>query len=184
MILKCILLALSVSIDALSLGITYGIKKTKMSKVGNIIIFVTLFCSSGLSVFVGHYLSILISHTFSVWLGSSLLILLGLYNIYKAQNNVSTNFDADNSNYIDAKEAFALSLAVSADASCVCLSSGMMGLGSFILPILIAIFHTFFINCGNLIATLIFKKINISNKSLSIFSGMLLIFIGLFRLLS
>ena len=29
MIIKCILLALSASIDALALGITYGIKKTK-----------------------------------------------------------------------------------------------------------------------------------------------------------
>ena len=39
MIFKYILLALSASIDALSLGITYGIKKTKMSKTANIIIF-------------------------------------------------------------------------------------------------------------------------------------------------
>ena len=31
MIFKCILLALSASIDALSLGITYGIKHTKIS---------------------------------------------------------------------------------------------------------------------------------------------------------
>ena len=43
MIVKCILLALSASIDALGLGITYGIKKTKMSSVGNLIIFVVLF---------------------------------------------------------------------------------------------------------------------------------------------
>ena len=32
MIIRGILLALSASIDALGLGITYGIKKTKMSK--------------------------------------------------------------------------------------------------------------------------------------------------------
>ena len=121
MILKCILLALSASIDALSLGITYGIKKTKMSKAGNIIIFVTLLVLTGISVLIGHYLSILFSPTFSVLLGSSLLILLGIYNIYKAKNNVSTNFDTDNSNYIDEKEAFMLGLAVAVDASCVSL---------------------------------------------------------------
>ena len=47
MILKYILLALSASIDALSLGITYGIKKTKMSKTANIIIFmIVLVCSN------------------------------------------------------------------------------------------------------------------------------------------
>jgi len=55
MIVKCILLALSASIDALGLGITYGIKKTKMSSVGNLIIFVVLFCLSGISVFIFSY---------------------------------------------------------------------------------------------------------------------------------
>lgn len=182
MIFKCILLALSASIDALSLGITYGIKKTKMSRIGNIIIFATLLILTGFSVILGHYISILFSQTFSVLLGSSLLILLGLYNIYKA-NNVSTNFDTDNSNYIDEKEAFMLGLAVAVDASCVSLSSGMIGLGSFILPILMAIFHTFFVNCGNVVATTIVKILRISNKFLSILAGIILIFIGILRIL-
>ena len=183
MILKCILLALSASIDALSLGITYGIKKTKMSKMGNIIIFVTLLLLTGFSVLIGHYISILFSPTFSAFLGSSLLILLGIYNIYKANNNVYTNFDTDNSNCIDEKEAFILGLAVAVDASCVSLGSGMIGLGSFILPISMAIFHTFFVNCGNLVATTIVKRLKISNKFLSILSGIILIFIGILRIL-
>ena len=184
MILKCILLALSASIDALSLGITYGIKKTKMSRVGNLIIFLILLILSGISVLVGQYISILFSPTFSVFIGSSLLILLGIYNIYKAQNNISTNFDADNSNYVDTKEAFILGLAVAVDASCVSLGSGMIGLSSLILPIFMAIFHTFFVNCGNFVATSIVKKLKISNKFLSILAGIILIFIGFLRILS
>ena len=184
MIFKCILLALSASIDALSLGITYGIKKTKMSKMANIIIFVTLLLLTGFSVLIGHYISILFSPTFSAFLGSSLLILLGIYNIYKANNNVYTNFDTDNSNCIDEKEAFILGLAVAVDASCVSLGSGMIGLGSFILPIFMAVFHTFFVNCGNLVATTIVKRLKISNKFLSILSGIILIFIGFLRILS
>ena len=42
MILNCIFLALSASIDALSIGITYGIKKTKIPLKCNIIIFLIL----------------------------------------------------------------------------------------------------------------------------------------------
>lgn len=182
MIFKCILLALSASIDALSLGITYGIKKTKMSKAGNVIIFLTLFVLTSISVFVGHYISILLSPIFSAILGSTLLILLGIYNIYKSKNTITTNFDTDNSNYIDTKEAFILGLAVAVDASCVSLGSGMIGLGSFILPIFMAFFHTFFVNCGNLVATTIVKKLKISNKSLSILAGVILIFIGILRI--
>ena len=184
MIIKCILLALSASIDALGLGVTYGIKKTKMSRLGNLIIFVTLFCLSGLSVFIGHYLSILFSPIVSAILGASLLILLGIYNIFKSKNNSTTDFDADGSNYIDAKEAFVLGLAVAIDASCVSLGSGMIGMGGVVLPLLMAIFHTFFVNCGNLVATNIASRFTISSKLLSNLSGIILIFIGFVRLLS
>ena len=181
MIVKCILLALSASIDALGLGITYGIKKTKMSSVGNLIIFVVLFCLSGISVLVGHYISVLFSPIAAALLGSSLLIVLGVYNIFKAQTK---NFDTDGSNYIDAKEAFILGLAVAVDASCVSLGSGMIGIGGVILPFLMAVFHTFFVNCGNFVANNIVQKFTISSNLLSNLSGIILIFIGFFRLLA
>ena len=77
-----------------------------------------------------------------------------------------------------------LGLAVAIDASCVSLGSGMIGLGSFILPIFMAIFHTFFVNCGSFIATTIVRKLRISNKFLSILAGIILIFIGFLRILS
>ena len=39
MLLNCILLALSVSIDSLGIGISYGIKHTKISKISNFTLF-------------------------------------------------------------------------------------------------------------------------------------------------
>lgn len=184
MILQCALLALSASIDALSIGVTYGIKDTKISKLSNIIIFLIVFALSSASIFIGNYISLIFSPFISGLLGSSLLILLGLYNIYKRQNILSSNFDIDNSNYIDIKESFILSFAVAIDASCVSLSSGMIGLGTFILPIFMGFFHTFFVNCGNFIASSIVKKFKLSNKSLSTIAGTILIFIGLLRIIS
>lgn len=182
MILNCIFLALSASIDALSIGITYGIKKTKIPLKCNIIIFLILLCLTSISILIGHYISIIFSAKVSTFIGSFLLIVLGIYNIYKIQNNISTNFDSDNSNYIDEKEAFILGIAVAIDASCVSLSSGMIGLGSFILPVFMAIFHTFFVNCGNLISNIFFKRFKISTKNLSLISGIILILIGIFRI--
>ena len=184
MILKYILLALSASIDALSLGITYGIKKTKMSKTANAIIFMIVFCCSTVALLVGHFLSLLFSPTFSVLLGSSLLIALGLYNIYKGvkKSNTFKNFDNDNSNYIDNKEAAALGLAVAVDASCVSMSAGIIGYISFILPVFMAVFHTFFVNCGNFVAKSAVERLNVPSNVLSIFSGILLVLLGMFRL--
>ena len=185
MIIKYILLALSASIDALSLGITYGIKKTKMSKTANIIIFMIVFCCSTIAILVGHFLSLLFSPMFSILLGSSLLIMLGLYNIYKGvkKSNTFENFDIDNSNYIDTKEAIAIGLAVAVDASCVSMGAGIIGYISFILPIFMAIFHTLFVNCGNFIAKSVVNKLNVPSNILSILSGILLILIGISRII-
>ena len=184
MILKYILLALSASIDALSLGITYGIKKTKMSKISNSIIFVIVFICSTFALLLGHYISLLFSPSFSVFFGSSLLILLGIYNILKGVNTVNTikDFDIDNSNYIDNKEAVVLALAVAVDASCVSMTCAFIGYSSFVLPFFMATFHTFFVNCGNFIAKNIVQKINVSANILSIFAGIFLMLIGTFRI--
>lgn len=83
MIFEYILLALSASIDALSIGITYGIKKARISKFSNILIFVIVLCCSAIAILFGHFISFLFSPIFSILLGSSLLIFLGIYNIYK-----------------------------------------------------------------------------------------------------
>ena len=185
MIFKYILLALSASIDALSLGITYGIKKTKMSKAANILIFIIVFCCTTIAIILGHFLSVFFSPNFSVLLGSSLLIMLGLYNIYKGikKTNTFINFDVDDSNYIDNKEAIAIGLAVAVDASCVSIGAGIIGYISFILPVFMAIFHTFFVNCGNLVAKCAVQRLNLPSNVLSVISGMLLVLIGVWRIL-
>ena len=184
MIFKYFLLALSASLDALILGITYGIKKTKMSKTGNAIIFAIVFVCSTFALLIGHFLSLLLSPTFSVLFGSFLLMMLGLYNIYKGikKSNEFINFDVDNSNYIDNKEATSLGLAVAIDASCVSISAGIIGYISFILPFFMAIFHTLFVISGNLVAKSIVERLNVPSNLLSIFSGVLLVLISVFRI--
>lgn len=183
MIFNCILLAFSVSIDSLGIGITYGIKNTKITKISNVILFLISFCSTCGSIFLGHYISVLFSDNFSTFLGSSFLILLGIYNTYKALNMPPTDYDIDHSNYIDKKEAIFLGLALSIDSICVGIGSGIIGVNDIILPILVAFFQLFFINCGNLIAKNITSRIKISETTLSLLSSVILIIIGIFRIL-
>ena len=179
--LHCILLAISVSIDALSLGVTYGIKHSRIRGISNVIIFVIALLSTSISIFLGSNIAKLFSPDIALILGSTLLVILGLYTIYKSFKEISTDYDFDNSNSIEKKEALLLALAVSADASCVGLSCGIMGLDSLIYPIFAAFFHIFFINCGNFIAYHIAEKIKVSSKILSIISGIILISIGIIR---
>lgn len=181
MIFNCILLALSVSIDSLGIGITYGLKKTKITIISNIILFAISFCITCGSIFLGHYISALFSPTASTILGSSFLIILGVYNIYKTINNPITDYDIDHSNNIDAKEAIFLGLTLSIDSACVGIGSGIIGINDIVLPFFVASFQLVFLNCGNLVANSIAKYVNVSEYALSIFSSFILILVGIFR---
>ena len=57
MLLNCILLALSVSIDSLGIGISYGIKHTKISKTSNFTLFSISFIVTSLSIIIGNTIS-------------------------------------------------------------------------------------------------------------------------------
>ncbi len=180
MLLNCILLALSVSVDSLGIGITYGIKHTRISVISNIILFIISFCITSGSIFLGHYISVLFSANFSTFIGSTFLILLGFYNIFKKD---FPNYDTDNSNIIDKKEAVFLGVALSIDSACVGIGSGIIGINDIILPILVSSFQLIFINCGNYIAKNLLKKITIPENIISIFSSIVLILIGLLKIL-
>lgn len=182
MILSCILLALSLSIDSIGIEITYGIKNTKINIISNIILFTISFCITCGSIFLGHYISILLSPNFSKFLGSSFLILLGIYNIYKTINNKTKNYDIDNSNTIDKMESIILGFALSIDSACVGLGSGIIGINDIILPILVSSFQLFFINCGNFFGKSVISNFNISENIISMFSGIILIIVALFRI--
>lgn len=183
MILNCILLALSVSIDSIGIGITYGIKNTRITKLSNVILVAISFCTACGSIFLGHYISVLLSPSFSTFIGSSFLIALGLFNLYKAFNNQSTDYDINHSNDIDTKESILLGLALSVDSICVGLGCGIIGINDLILPILVAGFQLFFLNCGNFVAKSIIKRFEIPENILSIFSGIVLILVGILRIL-
>ena len=180
--ISCILLAISVSIDALTLGITYGIKHSKITKISNLIVFSIAFVSTSIAIFLGNHISRLFSPLVATLVGPVLLIFLGIYSIYNSFNKNTEDYDLDHSNSIDKNEAILLALAVSTDASCVGLSCGIIGITGFVYPLFAALFHTIFINCGNIIAYSASKRIKLSDKCLSIFSGIVLILIGLIRL--
>jgi len=183
MLFNYILLALSVSIDSLGIGLTYGIKHTKITGISNLILFIISFITTYCSIYVGHYISIIFSPSFSTFLGSSFLIALGFYNIYKYFHNSTTDYDFDHSNYIEKKEAVFLGLALSIDSIFVGISSGVIGFNNIILPILVATFQLIFLHCGNYIANDIIQRIKISNYILTILSSIILIVIGICRII-
>lgn len=84
MLIVSLLLALSSSIDSLGIGITYGIKGTKISVFAKIVLFVISFTISALSVWFGDILKNIFSEFITRLLGNFILIAMGLFVCFQA----------------------------------------------------------------------------------------------------
>lgn len=187
MFINCIVLAISSSIDSLGIGITYGIKNTKISILSKIILLCISLSISFLSVSFGNFLTSILSETFTNLIGGFILFLIGVFVIVKSffDNNSSNNtyYDFNHSNLIDPKESIFLGLALSLDSFGIGVSSSLIGSNSLLFPLLVSIFQFVFLSLGIKIGKNINKLSNISDFIWSLISGVLLICIGLIRLL-
>ncbi len=190
MFINCVVLAISSSIDSLGIGITYGVKNTKISFISKIILFIISLIISSLSVFLGGFLTHILSSSFTNLVGGFILFIIGVFVIIKAfieQNSANKSYyDFNHSNLIDPKEAIFLGLALSLDSLGIGVSSSLIGDSSLFFPILISVFQFVFLSLGIYIG----KKVNkvsgllgLSDLIWSFISGLLLICIGLIRLL-
>ena len=66
MILNCIVLALSVSIDSFGIGITYGIKNTKITNLSKLILFIVSLIATIISINFGKVVSRIFSPFFAL----------------------------------------------------------------------------------------------------------------------
>lgn len=211
MFFSIILLAISVSIDALGIGLTYGIKNTKISIIANILLFCISFSIVSMSVYIGNILEKIIPLVYCNIIGNLILIFMGIFMIYQAttKKNSSKKYkigkeknlsffikslgitiniiknpissDLDNSKFIDAKEAFFLGLALSLDAFCIGIGSKIMGISSALFPLLVASFQLCFLKIGSFIGLKLNNKSSIPENIWSLISGFILIFIGILK---
>lgn len=84
MLLNCLFLAISSSIDSLGIGITYGIKNTKITMGAKSILFFISFIISIISIYFGNLLKYIFPDFLIHYLGSSLLILMGLFMCFQS----------------------------------------------------------------------------------------------------
>ena len=204
MLITIILLALSVSIDSLGIGITYGLRKTSLSTSAKFILFFVSLIVVAISVAFGYILiSVLQANVIKI-ISVVLLCLMGILIIYEALNtNEKKEYkthkiflkslgitiqiirnpissDLNNSKIIEKNEALYLAFALSLDSICVGITSPTFGIYSLLFPILVPLFQFIFLNAGIILG----KRLVLYNTSLkkwNIISGILLIVIGILR---
>lgn len=82
--MSSLILAISSSIDSLGIGITYGIKNTKISYISKVILFAISFFTTIISIWFGDTLKNIFSESIAKIFGSSILILIGLFMFFQA----------------------------------------------------------------------------------------------------
>ena len=180
MFISSLILAISSSIDSLGIGITYGLKNTKISFISKIILFALSLIISFSSIFLGYFLNDFISTTITSFFGSLILIFIGICIIFKTifenKNKKNNYYDFNFSNLIDPKEAIVLGLALSLDSFGIIYS--LIDANCFLFPILISSFQILFLSLGSFCGRKLKSISKFPDFIYGFISGILLILIG------
>lgn len=211
MLINSLVLALSSSIDSLGIGITYGIKNTKISYMGRVVLFVISFSISILAIWFGDVIKNIFSDFATKLMGNIILIAMGGFICFQAIHKKEikhkinkkdekiyhffidflgitikiiknpSSSDLDSSNSIDSKEALFLGVALSLDCFCIGIGGSMIGVSPLLFPLFISVFQLVFLNMGHILGKKLYQLSDLPDNTWSVISGILLIFIGLSR---
>lgn len=209
---QLLILALALSVDAFGIGITLGVRGIRISNGAKVIISCQAIAITFLALVLGDILGKLLPYGLSKYLGTLLLIFLGLWIIFQSQKkqkprtkklSSSANLcifiknlgitiqiirtpqscDLDNSETIDTLEAIYLGFALSIDAFGAVTGAGIIGGFTKLLPFTVALLQILLLALGTRTGKRIKSLCNINESLWTSASGVLLIAIGLMYLL-
>lgn len=182
MILSVLFLSITLSIDALGIGLTYGLRKIRLPFFSVIIVmFISMFFA-GSAILIGDVLLQFIEKDVARIAGSVMIFVMGIFVIIKALCS-NEDFDFDMSHHIDAIEAIYLGTATSLDAFTVGIGSSISGLNYLYIPIFVAVFQIAFLCAGVFFGEKVSKITKLSPLVFSVLSGLLLIVIAISRIM-
>lgn len=190
--LSSLFLAISSSIDALGIGITYGIKNTKISFSVKFVLFILLFIAGTIAILIGDAIQDVFSTNFANLLSNFILIGIGVYICFKSakKDNKKANIfndpissDLNNSKSIDTKEAVLLAVALALDSFCLGICGAISDVDLKLFPFFVSLFHVLFLQFGICFGTKINKICKLPKNIWTLISGILLICIGIFEFL-
>lgn len=199
-------IVIAVSLDGFGVGITYGMRKIRITLGG---LFMIMCCSGVIvvtSMTIGHIIRNIISPTITTMIGSFILIALGVFvfvsialpiSTKKRKNKAllteksrlhhlktimsdPTKADKDKSGIISTSEAFILGTALALDAFAAGLGASMLGYNPIITALLIATMSGLFLSSGIKLGNLLSK--NKTLAKLPYLPPLFLITIGVYNL--
>jgi len=202
-----LILAFSLSIDAIGIGLSYGIRGIKISLAACGVISIISFFVVFSSMAFGKFLCNFITDDIGEIVGTIILLIIGTWIIFqstKKQNKSikkekTFNFiikplgitikiirtpescDLNKSSIIEPFEAVYLGAALSFDSIGVGITSSALGFDKFIFSLMVCIFQILLLNLGTIFGKKI-NKLKYLNKISNILSGGILIGIAITKL--
>lgn len=200
--LSALLFSISSNLDNLVVGIAYGIKNINVKITANLLIAIITSTGTFLSMSLGLYISKFLPHYMSNYLGSGVIIILGVYfviqSMIKLINNTSSKelalknvndmieyakkSDADDSGDISIKEALLVALGLTFNNLGTGVAASITGVSIQFTVILTFILSMLTIIIGETIGNHVFGKV--LGRYSPLFSGILLIILGVFEFLN
>lgn len=205
--INIIFLAITLSIDALGIGISYGVRGINIPLFSKFIISIQTFLIITISLFLGNVVFSFFPTTIRNYTGVIILIALGVFMIIEAylpkkektetvrtfsikQAGITIKIiksppvcDFNKSNKIEPFEALYLGLALSIDSFGVSFGSGAFGVFSIFLPLFAVFFQILFLSIGISSGRKISNISKLSENTWITVSGCILIFIGILKLI-
>lgn len=191
------LLAVSLSIDALGVGITYGVRDITISNKTKLLLAVESALLMAIFLFAGNQLTLLVSPTLAKKIGVGLLFFMGLWlciQCFLEQKNTTEEntpmsmvhtpsaCDWNHSSNLEPKEAIYLCFILSMDSLGAGIGAGAAGISMSLLPICVAFCQTFFLTIGSLTGKKLKHITPFPEHLWSAVSGILLMIIAFLRL--
>lgn len=183
-LLSPLIFGISASLDALFVGVSYGIRKVPISWRHNLIISSAALVSTYLSTLVGYRILPLLPSFFYDSFGSVILILLGIYYVVKWLRNNKQTADlttASEHSAFTGTEILVLSISLSANNIGIGLSAGIAGIHLWPAALSTFLFSAIFLYFGNRMGkTCLFRLPGTTADPLS---GLLLFGLGILQFL-
>ena len=201
-----VIFAVSLSMDALGIGVSYGLRRVRVPWRAKLIICAVSMIFTEVAALAGTLLLSLFPEKLAKFIGCAMLAVLGIFFLLQAilpktpkkNSPEKTLFslalkpfgitvqiirdpivcDLDNSSHIDAKEALYLGTALSIDSFGAGVSSAATGLNSLHLPLAAGVCQLVFLCAGDYLGKKITRLKNIDSKVFVAISGVLLILLA------
>lgn len=182
-LLSVLLISAGLSVDSLSIGVSYSLRGIKTPWTARIIMTVISAVFTALAVFLGGLLLELITAEAAKIISSVMLFSLGVYIVYEAVLKSPVSCDFDSSKHIDSIEALYLGASLSIDSFGAGIGFSVAGLGSYIIPLSVGLCQLAFLCLGSALGEKINKKMKTAPKTLVAFSGIIIVAMSVIKCL-